>query len=246
MNAPRIIGLLVAVLAGGVAFFMAMSGGSDKPVEIVQRIEEKTVRVLVADAALQRGDRLSTENIRWVDWPEKVMSDSYIREGQIDEEEMQGAIARTGIVEGEPIIEAKIVRAGSSGMMSAVLAPGMRAITTRVTPETASGGFVLPGDRVDIYYTEPNQDTDETEFSVLLENVKVLAIDAMYSENAETPHIAGATATLELSPDDATYFTTARNSRGQISLALRSVFEPETPVKSRPRTDVDVIRYGRS
>ena len=246
MNAPRLIGLAVALLAGGVAFFLAMGREQEAPVEVIQKIEEKTVRVLVADADLQRGDRLTAETIKWADWPEKVLSPYYLTEDMISPEELEKAIARTMIVTGEPIIEAKVVRAGSAGMMSAVIQPGMRAITTRVTAETASGGFVLPGDHVDIYYTEPDDRSNGTKFTLLLENVKVLAIDAMYSDNTETPHLAGATATLELSPSDAEFFTTARNSRGQISLALRSAFEPKEPVTERRRMDVDVIRYGRS
>ncbi|MBI1391613.1 MAG: Flp pilus assembly protein CpaB [Alphaproteobacteria bacterium] len=246
MNAPRLIGLAVALIAGGIAFFVAMNQSEDAPVEVIQRIEEKTVRVLVADAELHRGDRLNPDNLKWVEWPEKTLSPLYLKEGSVSMEELTEAVARTLIVEGEPIIDGKIVRPGAGGMMSALLAPGMRAITTRVTAETASGGFILPGDRVDVYYTAPNEITNDTEFDLLLEDVKILAIDAYYSEDAETPHIAGATATLELSPDAAAYFITARNSRGQISLALRSAFEPKEPITERKNTNVDVIRYGRS
>ena len=246
MNAPRLIGLAVALLAGGVAFFVAMGRPEDGPVEIIQTIEEKTVRVLVADADFQRGDRLTAETMKWVDWPEKALSPVYLTEGAVSMEELTQAIARTMIVEGEPIIDAKIVRPGNPGMMSALLEPGMRAVTTRVTAETASGGFILPGDRVDVYYTQPNELTNETEFDLLLQDVKVLAIDAFYTEQTETPYIAGATATLELSPADAAFFTTARNSRGQISLALRSAFEAREPMVERRNSNVDVVRYGRS
>ena len=246
MNVTRLAVLGFAILAGIAAFFLMMGDDGEAPVEIIRKVEEKTIRVLVADQDFQRGDRLTAGAVKWVAWPEKALSERYLTESAVDAADMEGAVARTLIVAGEPIVEAKIVKSGGRGMMSAVLAPGMRAITTRVTPETASGGFVLPGDRVDIYYTEPDKETNETVFTLLLENVRVLAIDAIYSDTPETPHIAGATATLELSPDDSEYFTTARNSRGQISLALRSVFEPDTPVEKKRRFDVEVIRYGRS
>lgn len=246
MNAPRLIGLAVSVIAGAIAFFIAMGQSGDEPVEVITKIEEKTVRVLIADGELQRGDRLTADNMKWVEWPEKTLSPLYLKEGDVSMDDLTQAVARTMIVEGEPIIDGKIVRPGSRGMMSALLEPGMRAITTRVTPETASGGFILPGDRVDVYYTAPNDISNETEFDLLLEDVKVLAVDAIYSESSETPYIAGATATLELSPDNAAFFITARNSRGEISLALRSAFEPNEPIAERRRPNVDIVRYGRS
>ncbi|MEO0397962.1 MAG: Flp pilus assembly protein CpaB [Pseudomonadota bacterium] len=246
MNAPRLIGLGVALVAGAVAFFVAMGNRPEAPVEVIQKIEEKTVRVLVAQIDMQRGDRLTVDSFTWVDWPEKALSPQYLTEGSVSTEELENAVARTMIVEGEPVIEAKIVRAGSAGMMAAVLQPGMRAITARVNAETASGGFILPGDRVDVYYTEPDDRTGEIVFTLLLEDVKVLAVDALFTESTETPHVPGATATLELSPGAAEFFTTARSSRGQLSLALRSVFEPSEPVQDRVRNSVQVVRYGRS
>ncbi|MEM1395933.1 MAG: Flp pilus assembly protein CpaB [Pseudomonadota bacterium] len=246
MNAPRLIGLAVALVAGGVAFFLAMGREIEAPVEIIQRVEEKSVKVLVASTDLTRGDRINADVLKWVSWPEKSLSPLYLKEGDIEIDDLSSAVVRTIIVEGEPILDGKIVRPDGASMMSALLEPGMRAITTRVTPETASGGFILPGDRVDVYYTSPNQLTNETEFDLLLEDIKVLAVDAMYNENSEEPYIAGAMATLELTPDNAAFFVTARNSRGQVSLALRSAFEPDTPVQDQRRTTVDIIRYGQS
>ncbi len=82
---------------------------------------------------------------------------------------------------------------------------------------------------------------------MLLENVKVLAMDAMYDDQSATPYIAGGAATIELDPGDAEYFTTARAARGEITLALRSVFEPDVEIESKPRgRAVEVVRYGRS
>ncbi|MEL6359748.1 MAG: Flp pilus assembly protein CpaB [Pseudomonadota bacterium] len=245
MNIRQIAAIGVALVAGLIAFFL-MSGNEPEDIApIITQVEEKTVRVLVSDIDLERGNRLSVESLKWVDWPEKYVSEQYLTEGVVEIDELNRAVVRSTIIEGEPLIERKIVRAGSSGMLAAVLEPGMRAITTRVSPETASGGFILPGDRVDIYYTENAQNSDETIVTVLFEDVKVLALDAFYAEESETSNIAGATATLELSPADAEFFTKARNSRGQITLALRSVFEPTGQVESQPRQNVDVVRYGR-
>jgi pilus assembly protein CpaB len=212
---------------------------------VVQPLQEKTVRVLVADKDFQRGDRLGADATKWVDWPEKALSESYITEQSGgDPAELEKAVARGSMVKGEPIIEAKIVRAGSSGLLAAVLEPGMRAVTMRITPETGISGFVLPGDRVDIFYSDTVGTKTETE--LLFENVRILAINTIFTENPEAPTVEGANATVELTPADAEYFITARSSRGQMSFALRSVFTPTDEVADRRNQSVRVIRYGRS
>jgi len=249
MNVTRIAVLGVAGVAGLAAFFLMMSNrpATQPTVQVVEPVKEKTVRVLVADRDFQRGERLGVQTTKWVSWPEKALSPAFLtEESGVKPEDIDAAVARTLIVAGEPIIEAKIVRAGSSGLMAAILAPGMRAITQRVSPETASGGFILPGDRVDVLHTDGTREND-ARTRTIFENVRVLAVNTLYTESPETTVIEGVNVTLEFSPSDAESFVTARSS-GTVSLALRSVFEPEGEVqkKSKRSNDVTVIRYGRS
>lgn len=249
MNTSRIAILGVALVAGVAAFFLMMGNKpKDAPVRIVEPVKEETVRVLVATRDLDRGERIALEDTNWVVWPKKAVQPTFITdENPESREELLGAVARTMIVTGEPLVNVKLVKAGSSGLMAAVVSPGMRAVTIRVSPETASGGFILPGDRVDVHFTEQDENK-ETKIITLKENVRVLAVNTVYSENTETPNIDGKTITLELTPDDAEYFMIARNSKGTIQLTLRSIFEPETEIvsKQRVRNEVTVIRYGRS
>ena len=246
MNVTRIAVLGVALMAGVAAFFMMMNGNKVSPTPVVQPIQEKTVRVLVADRAFQRGERLTADAVKWIDWPEKALSEAYITEATGgDPAELEKAVARTSIIEGEPITEAKIVRTGTSGLLAAVLEPGMRAGTMRITPETGVSGFILPGDRVDVYYSETNEG-NRTSTEILFQDVRILAINTVYNENPETPVIEGANATVELSPADAEYFINTRASRGQMSFALRSVFNADGDGAKRRDQGVKVIRYGRS
>lgn len=246
MNVTRIAVLGVALVAGVGAFFLMMGDEAPQPVQIVEAQKENTVRVLVADRDFQRGERLSADATRWVAWPEKALSPAYITEAASPKpEELAQAVARSMIVAGEPIIEAKIVRAGSSGLMAAILTPGMRAVTQRVSPETASGGFILPGDRVDILHTNGSRESSMAT-KTIFENVRVLAVNTSYAENTESAVMEGVNVTLEFTPGDAESFITAR-SGGTVSLVLRSVFMPEGDVdNSRRSSDVTVIRYGRS
>jgi len=243
MNVSRIAILGIALVAGAAAFFLMMGNSSDAPtVQIVERTKEETVRVLIATRDIQRGERLSLEDTNWIAWPKKAIQPSFITDANAEQrEELTEAVARSLIVAGEPLVNAKVVKAGQSGLMAAIIAPGQRAVTMRVTPETASGGFVLPGDRVDIL------STDDKRTQVLFEEVRVLAVDTIYSENTETPYINGSNVTLELSPDDAEAFTSARET-GSMSIVLRSIFKPEgdAVVNNRRSSNVNIIRYGRS
>lgn len=249
MNVTRIAILGVALVAGGGAFFLMMNANAPRtPIQIVEPATEKLVRVLVADRDYQRGDRIAVDGTRWADWPERAVSPQFITDASGEGAEgYAGAVARTLIVKNEPIVEAKIVRPGAAGLMAAILSPGARAVTQRVTPETAVGGFILPGDRVDILYTEGGRDGSRMRTRTIFENVRVLAVNEMYQETPEAANVESADVTLEFSPSDAEAFITARSS-GAISLALRSVFKAEDDVEGQNKrsSDVTVIRYGRS
>lgn len=243
MNVQRIAILGVALVAGIAAFFLMMGNRPDvTPVQVVQPVKEETVRVLIATRDIQRGERLAVEDTTWLAWPKKGIQPTFITDATPDaRESFEQAVARSLIVTGEPIVNAKVVRAGNSGLMAAMLSPGMRAVTMRVSPETASGGFVLPGDRVDVMHTLGGTTR------MIFEEVRVLAVNNIYSENTETPHIEGSNMTLELSPQDAEAFLSKRTN-GSFSVVLRSIFKPEGDVTTteRRQTNVNVIRYGRS
>ena len=243
MNVGRIAILGIALVAGAAAFFLMMGNSSDNPVvQVVEPVKEETTRVLIATRNVERGERLALEDTNWAPWPKKALQPHFITDENAERrEELTNAVARSLIVAGEPLVNAKVVMAGSSGLMAAILSPGMRAVTLRVSAETSSGGFILPGDRIDLLHTVDGRTR------MMFEEVRVLAVNTVYSENTETPNIAGTNLTLELSPRDAEAFTTAR-SNGSISAVLRSIFKPEgeAVADDRRSSDVNVIRYGRS
>ena len=147
-----------------------------------------------------------------------------------------GAVVREPFLAGEPIVEGKLVRAGESGYMAVVLQPGMRAMAVAVTVETGAGGFILPGDRVDVILAAQVNTENDTEgtprkaysSATVLRNIKVLAIDqATKPENGATT-VVGATATLELGPREAEALALAK-TLGDLSLTLRSYADAQGP-----------------
>ena len=152
MKPSRIILLLVALIAGGLAAFLA-TRGTPPPRQAVRTevVQEKKTQILVATAAIGVGQRLSDKVVQWFDWPEGSVRPEYIAvttspDGLTD---ITGAVARFEIFPGDPILESKLVRT-EQGYLSAVLEQGKRGISIAVSADSASGGFIVPNDHVDV------------------------------------------------------------------------------------------------
>jgi pilus assembly protein CpaB len=133
-----------------------------------------------------------------------------------------GSVVREHISAHEPILETKLVHAGAGGVMAVTLTPGMRAMSVPLTPETAAGGFILPGDHVDV--VQIRRADGAIASSTVMKNVRVLAIDQnLNATPAKSGGAAqvGATATLELAPEQAEDMVLAK-AQGDLTLVLRS------------------------
>jgi len=136
-----------------------------------------------------------------------------------------GAVVREPFLKGEPMVARKVVRAGDSGYLAVILPAGMRAMAVPVKVETAAGGFILPGDRVDVILSKQIQPESGRNnlivTSTVLKNIKVLAIDQVSKADKDETTVVGATATMEVSATDAEVLALAKSS-GDLSLTLRS------------------------
>jgi pilus assembly protein CpaB len=225
MSKSRIMAIGIAGAAALGAAFLAnnfLSAPVEKQVVEVNNVS--MTPVLVALQNIDVGEKLTSANVGWKDWPsDEVRQFMIAKPGNEDFfEKMDGSRARAQLFEGEPINNKRMVAVGDAGFMAAVLPKGMRAISTRVSAETGAGGFILPNDRVDVILTRKvagNRDVSET----VLNNVRVLAIDQQLktTESGEQV-IVGKTATLELAPDQAEILALVE-SKGQLSLTLRSL-----------------------
>ena len=131
----------------------------------------------------------------------------------------------TAIEKDEPILTSKITGPGQRASLSTALDPGMKAVSIRVNDVLGVSGFVLPGDRVDIMLTRSDKAVG-TYTDVLLQGVKVLAIDQTADDRADKPSVAR-TVTFEVSTQEAQKLTLAANV-GTLSLALRNVSSADT------------------
>ncbi|MDE2602334.1 MAG: Flp pilus assembly protein CpaB [Bradyrhizobium sp.] len=253
MYTARIIVLIIALGAGGIAAFLASGSNNSKPAD-VPVAQLQTVDVLVAKSDIGLGQSVRPEDLQWQAWPAATASNTFIRRGDRPDATTQiaGEIARIPFIAGEPIREQKLVKADGSGFMAAILPSGMRAVSTEISPETGAGGFILPNDRVDVILSKREKSAADTINSeIILSNIRVLAIDQAPKEKDGQNAVVGKTVTLELKPEQAEALARARQS-GTLSLALRSIadvniVESNSDDQVRRRGDsVNVVRYGVS
>ena len=131
-------------------------------------------------------------------------------------------VVLTAIEPNEPVLSLKITGPGQRATLSALVKPGMKAVTIRVNDVEGVGGFVLPGDHVDIVLTRTIEKGSATT-EVVLQNTKVLAVDQSADDRANKAAVAKSV-TLEVDTVDAQKLWLA-SSVGSLSLLLRKAGE---------------------
>jgi pilus assembly protein CpaB len=262
MKVGRIVVLAVAIVAGVLAALLALNMTRQPAAPVASAPAPaapppfETADVLVAAQDIDIGVTLTDAMIKWEQWPAAGISERLITQ-QKDAEGLTkavGAIARSAILAGEPISDAKLIRA-DSGYVSAILPQGMRAVAIRISADTSAGGLIQPNDHVDVIMTRPDPNAagggpaafiSET----ILNNVRVLAIDQTLDGKA----VVGQTATLELTPKQAEILTVAQQMSDRLALALRSFADdgqggPDADHLidgTKPADAVTIVRGGRS
>ena len=232
------------------------------------------MKVLVAAKPIITGTRLTRDDLKWASWPKASIQDRFIdtakiSEAALDAQQAQpmgattpvvntsgdqgeaaaglvliGMAARRPIMTDEPIGLEALVQPGDRSVVTAVIGPGMRAFSIPIQSETASAGFINPGDRVDVLLAqnlksslgEQNKGEQGSVPSsvgkdgivnwateTVLYNVKVLAIDQQLAHDPKDgPAVVGKILTLEVTPRDAERLFAAQQL-GAFSITLRSM-----------------------
>ena len=287
MRGVRILILASASVAAMAAMWMmrgAIESRANAPARVVaapvqQEAEPavkapETIDVLVAARDVPIGRTLTEEDVKWQAFPAESAS-PYFYVKEEDENALEsviGAASRAGIRAGEPLSTDKVIDLQGAGVMSSLLRKGMRAVAVPISDVTGAGGFILPGDYVDLLLTrqialeEFNPSTGEIDRTVthnqtetVMETVRVLAIDQRLGDNTggegSTATAIGSTATLELQPEQVELVALtrqiAKQERGFLTLSLRSFAElieefGEDVDKILPETVLDLQALARA
>lgn len=249
MDKKKLILLLGAlIIAIGTALAArSMFAGAAAPEVAAADVEPQGPKVLVAKRALPVGTIVTADAIGFQLWPEELVQDAYFIDGEANMEMLLGTVVRFPITAGEPVTQGSLVAPGDRGFLAAALGPGMRAVTVPVSARTGVGGFVFPGDRIDLMLTqsiegEGGQGLRATE--TILTNLRVLATDqsteTTTTEDGRTVVRAFRTVTLEVTPRIAEKIAVSQTI-GTLSLSLRSIADNQAELdRSIAAGDVDI------
>ncbi len=248
---------IIIVVVGGfvIALLVAIvvSSGLKKD-DVAEVVKVETANILVASKTIFAGEEITRENVKWMEWPVSNMVKGSIKKTKdMKLKDIVGERVKNRVEKGLPILKNQLVDGEDSSMLSAALSPGMRAVAIDVKAWSMAGGFIMPGDRVDVVLTyqvrmsgmRDNPEIQETinkyASETILEDVRVLAIDqrTKKSEKKDKGAKVGKTVTLEVDAVGAEKLFLAR-SMGDLSLSLRGVGDTSLREKKQFTTDVYV------
>lgn len=213
-----IYSLVIGVAFAAVALFLLFSSrptdAADADVPVIQ-----TTTLMVVAKDIEYGEKIVPELVREIQWPvESVPADAVVTRAELFEGPEAPRIALRSMTAGEPFLKQRLSGFGERPILSRKVGEGMRAYTVRINDVSGVGGFILPGDHVDVMLTRQIDGTLTTD--TILQNVTILGIDQMSSERSEEP-VLGKTATFEVTPEQAQTLALASQA-GTLSLALRN------------------------
>lgn len=222
-------GLMSAVYVNGwmATEFQRMKDLAEKPSEPAIAL----TKIVLAKQDIAFGVQLTRENLVEADWPVDNVPKGAFASVDAFLSEDKNRVALTAISTNEPIINERVTGPGQRSGLATMLAPGKKAVAIRVNEVVSVGGLVLPGDTIDIFVTneaktasvpQPNGTeaaAAEAYTDILLQNVRVLAVDQTLNPSHSEPILAR-TVTVEASLADAQKLTLAATI-GSLSLVLR-------------------------
>lgn len=213
-----LIALGVALVLGLVAVYLANTFLSANE----QRAEQAQVglsKVAVAAVPLEYGVDLTPDKVKFVDYPAaSIPVGAFSNYNQLAPAGKRRVVLRAMQVN-EPILATKLAGEGLGPSIAYLLPDGMRAAAVRINEVSGVAGFIQPMDTVDVLITRALPEGNRQVTDVLLQAVKVIAIDQNATGADGRPALAK-TATLEVNPMDAQKLALAQQA-GSLSLVLR-------------------------
>ena len=199
------------------------------------RVEFGTI--VVASTPLRYGMALEAAHLTEIAWPQTALPEGAF--ASIDALMADGdRVVLSPIEPNEPVLLAKLSGPDGRASLSNLLSPGMRAVTIRTDEIAGVGGFIMPGDRVDVVLTRDAGAIEEVQGNaqgasgstitteIVVSNVKVLTVGQAADVRQTSPQIANSV-TIEVTTQGAQKVALARNV-GTLSLSLRSAGEKGT------------------
>lgn len=187
--------------------------------------ESEMVSVVVASRDISFGEEIEPGALTTIDWPRGAVPVGVFTDYDdlIAAASMPTRRARRAITQGELILNSKVSDFGEKVTIVQTLGADHRAMAIEVDAETAVGGFVTPGDRVDVVMTTGEK--RDMHAVTILQNIRVIGVDQESDEQTDQPVVAR-TVTVAVTPDQVQRLALAQRA-GRLSLTLRSIDDTE-------------------
>lgn len=210
MNKKTLFSIMLSIVFGIAAILIAQNWlEENKP-----KAAENELYVSVATMNIPIGTEIQAKHIVLKAIPKSLATDDTVE----TPDDIYEMIAKDPIYAGDIIRKERLFIKGQGSTLASLISKNMRAITIRVNDVVGVAGFLLPGNRVDILSTSQKDNKVITE--IILNNIKILAIDQRAVQNENKPQLVRAV-TVEVNLNQAEALLTAR-SKGRLQLALRN------------------------
>jgi len=195
------------------------------------------VRVVVAAQEIPFGSVIDGSVLTTIQWPAEAVPPGVFSEysALLPEDINKPRRAKRAMAQGELILQSKVSELGEKVTITQTLAPGNRAMAIRVNAQTSVGGFVTPGDVVDVVLT--TTDGGGLKALTILQGIRIVGVDQEAGEFSESASIAK-TVTVEVTPEQGQKLALAQRA-GTLSLSLRSLEnQADKPIQSIRLSDI--------
>ena len=191
--------------------------------------------VVVAAVEIPFGQMVEAQHVKVVSMPKGTApSDAFD-----SVEKVTGRIATFTLLQGDILRTARLAEHLGGSTLASLIEPNKRAISVRVDDVVGVGGFLLPGNRVDVLATKKLSGySNNAEFETILYDLRVLAVDQTASTDKTQPVVVRAV-TLEMTPEEAEVLVKAQ-TEGKLQLALRNPLEEQKKPEVKPEPVVAI------
>src|SRR5881397_213997 len=152
-----------------------------------------------------------------------------------------GRAVAVPIFAGEIVLNAKLATKGSGDGLTALIEPGMRAVSVQVNEISGVSGFIQPGTRVDVLFTRTFSNGNAAT-TTILQNAKVVAYGRQLDASAKVDQRdtnRPTVATLLVTQEQGEKLVLAEQ-RGRIQLALRNALDDQITESADPVKSADL------
>ena len=190
--------------------------------------DSATKELVVATKDLPMGAKITAEDLRLVDYPEKAApAGSFPSIDQVLERSVMQPILKD-----EPVVAGRVTEPGAGVGLAPKIPEGMRAVAISVNQVSGVSGFILPGSKVDVLLTGTPTNEEGQATTTVLENLEVIstAHKVEPDDNGRPENVP--VVNLLVTPEQAELLTLA-SAEGRIQLVLRNPNDKQETADAR-------------